>query len=101
MLFSAELPVLFSFVQVSVYLGTLEKSQENIKKISVPEASEDPKGGHRAARRVPGAAQPLAAPPALLAGSHTPGDLTWPLFIPPSRKPRKRGLFSNLRRGAA
>ena len=43
-LFSAELPVLFYFVQVSGYLGTLEKSQKNILKISVPEASARPKG---------------------------------------------------------
>jgi len=37
-------------VQVSGYLGTLEKSQKIILKISVPEASVRPKGGHRAAR---------------------------------------------------
>ena len=62
--------MLFSFVQVSGYLGTLEKSQKYILKISVLESSVGPKGGHRAARRVPGAAQLLAAPPALLGGSH-------------------------------
>src|ERR1044071_9100210 len=42
-----------------------------------------PKGGHRAARRVPGAVQPLAAPPALLAGSHTPWCPTLaPIYSP-------------------
>src|ERR1044071_1662673 len=54
MRFSAELPVLFSFVWVSGYLGTLEKSQKIILKISIPEASARPKGGHRAARGQPG-----------------------------------------------
>src|SRR4051812_49483127 len=49
-MFSAELPVLFSFVQVFGYLGTLEKSQKIILKNSIPEASTMPKGGHRAAR---------------------------------------------------
>src|ERR1041384_1812739 len=100
-LFSAELPVLFSFVQVSGYLGTLEKSQKiyikNQRSGSFPQS----KGGHRAARRVPGAAQPLAAPLALLAWSHVPRCPTLALFILPTQKPQNRSRFSNLRRGAA
>src|SRR3954447_16964766 len=75
MLFSVELPVLFSFVQVSGYLGTLEKSQKNIKNQrsgSFRRSKGGPQGSQGAARRVPGAAQLLAAPPALLGGSHTP-----------------------------
>ena len=36
-------------MQVSGYLGTLEKSQKIILKINVPEASARPKRGHRAA----------------------------------------------------
>src|SRR3954471_15059947 len=105
MLFSEELPVLFSFGQVSGYLGTLEKSQKYIYKISVPEASTRPKGGHRAARGQPGGclARPSSWPrhlPSWL-GPTPPGDLPWALFIPPSRKPRNRSRFSNLRRGAA
>src|SRR4051812_37932509 len=93
-LFSAELPVLFYFVQVSGYLGTLEKSQKIILKISVSEASVGPKGDHRAARRVPGAAQPLAAPPALLGGSHTPWCPRWtPIYSPVEETPKEKSLF--------
>src|ERR1043165_6037560 len=101
MLFSAELPVLFSFVQVSGYLGKLEKSQKIILIISIPEASSVPKGGHRAPRRVHGAAQPLAAPGTLLGGSHTPWCPNFALFLPPARKLQNRSPISDLRRGAA
>ena len=58
-------------------------------------------GSQGASRRVPGAAQPLAAPPALLGGSHTPGALDGPLFILPSRKLQNRSHFFDLRRGFA
>src|ERR1044072_704416 len=93
-LFSAELPVLFSFVQVSGYLGTLEKSQKNILKISVPEASIRPKGGRRAARRVLGEPQLLAAPPTLLGGSHTHWCPTMtPIYSPIEETLKEKSLF--------
>src|SRR3954471_20141101 len=60
-----------------------------------------PQGSQGAARRVPGAAQLLVAPPALLGGSHAPWCPTLALFILPSRKPRDRSRFFNLRRVAA
>src|ERR1041385_527930 len=68
---------------------------------SFHQAKGGPQGSQGVARRVPGAAQLLAVPPALLGGSHTPWCPTLALFIPPSRKPRNRSRFSNLRRGAA
>ena len=96
---------MFSFVQVSGYLGMLEKSQKIILKISVPEASARPKGGHRAARGQPGGclARPSPWPRHLPSwvGPTPPGDLPWPLFILPSRKRRNRSRFFDLRRGAA
>src|SRR3954471_10536758 len=105
MLFSEELPVLFSFGQVSGYLGTLEKSQKIILKISVPEASARPKGGHRAARGQPGGclARPSSWPRHLPSwvGPTPPGALDGPLFILPSRIRRNISRFSHLRRGAA
>src|SRR4051794_34382992 len=104
-LFSTELPVLFSFVQVSGYLGTLEKSQKiyikNQRSRSFRESKGEPQGSQGAARRVPGAAQPLVAPPTLLAGPHTPWCPTLALFIIPTQKPQNRSRFANLRRGAA
>src|ERR1043165_518495 len=102
MLFSAELPVLFYFVQVFGYLGTLEKSQKIILKISIPEASAGPKGGHRPARGQPGGclARPTPWPRHLPSwvGPTPPGALHWPLFILPSRKRRNRSRFFDLRR---
>ena len=104
-LFSAELPVLFSFAQVSGYLGTLEKSQKkyikNQRSGSFRQSKRGPQGSQGAARRVPGAAQPLAAPPVLLAWSHVPRCPTLALFILPTQKPQNRSRFSNLHRGAA
>ena len=41
---------MFYFVQVSRYLGTLEKSQKIKYKISIPKGSRRPEEGHRAAR---------------------------------------------------
>src|ERR1041384_1158328 len=97
--------VLFSFVQVSGYLGTLEKSQKIILKISVPEASTRPKGSHRAARGQPGGclARPSPWPRHLPSwvGPTPPGALDGPLFILPSRKRRNRSRFFDLRRGVA
>src|SRR4051812_36253511 len=104
-LFSAELPLLFSFVQVSRYLGTLEKSQKIILKISVTEASTisrgGPQGSQGAPRRVPGADKPLVAPGTLLGGSHTPWCPTFALYFPPARKFQNISPISDLRRGAA
>src|ERR1043165_1138020 len=85
MLFSAELLVLFSFVQVFGYLGTLEKSQKFILKISVPEASARPKRGHRAARGQPGGclARPSSWPRHLPSwvGPTPPGSLRCPYLF--------------------
>src|ERR1041384_3085337 len=97
--------MLFYFVQVSGYLGTLEKSQKIILKISLPEASTRQEGGHRAARGQPGGclARPTPWPRHLPSwvGPTPPGDLPWPLFILPSRKRRTRSRFFDLRCGAA
>src|SRR3954471_9078388 len=62
-----------------------------------------PQGSQGAPRRVHGAAQPLAAPGTLLAGSHTPWCPNFALFFPPplARKPQNRSPISDLRRGAA
>src|SRR3954465_13261441 len=102
-MFSAELPVLFSFLQVSGYLGTLEKSPKYILKISVPEASAGPKGDHRAARGQQGGRLarpsfwPRQLPPRV--GPTPPGALHGSPFILPARKRRNRSCFSHLRRG--
>ena len=82
---------MFSFVQVSGYLGTLEKSQKIILKISVPEASARPKGGHRAARGQPGGclARPSPWPRHLPSwvGPTPPGALLWPYLFSRRRNP--------------
>src|SRR3954470_19962529 len=81
------------------YAGKIPKNYiKNQRSGSFREAKGGPQGSQGAARRVPGATQPLAAPPALLGGSHT---LLWPQFILPSRKLRNRSHFFDLRRGAA
>src|SRR3954470_17099807 len=78
------------------YAGKIPKI---IFKISVPEAFVGPKGGHRAARRVAGAAQLLAAPPALLGGSHTPWCPTWTLIYSPVEETSKQeSLFPSTSR---
>src|SRR4051812_3227178 len=54
------------------------------------------KGGHRAARRVPGVAQLLAAPLALLGGSHTPRCPTLaPIYYPDVETPEQKSLFQS------
>src|SRR3954464_196630 len=53
-----------------------------------------PHGIQGAARRVPGAAQLLAAPPALLGGSHTPWCPTWtPIYSPVEETSKQESLF--------
>src|ERR1041385_3419235 len=84
------------------YAGKIHKNQiKNKRSQSFDDSKGGPQGSQGAPRRVWGAAQPLAAPPALLGGSHTPWCPTLALFIPSVRKLRNRSLFSNLRRGAA
>src|SRR4051812_15482397 len=80
--------MLFYCVQVSGYLGALEKSRKNILKISAPEASTRLKWGHRAARGVPGAL--LARPPLGRAGG-PPGMVPHPLvpYLAPCFNPRR------------
>src|SRR3954471_20364408 len=97
MLFSEELPVLFSFGQVSGYLGTLEKSQKYIYKISVPEASTRPKGGHKAARGQPGGC--LARPSSWSrhlpswVGPTPPSALLWPYLFARRGNPETEVAF--------
>src|SRR4051812_22341117 len=55
-----------------------------------------PKGSQGAARRVPGAAHLLAAPPALLDGSHTPWCPTSaPIYSPDEETPEHKSLFQS------
>ena len=84
------------------YAGKIPKNYiKNQHSGSFRRTKEGPQGSQGAARRVPGAAQPLAAPPALLAGSHTPWCPTLALFILPTQKPQNRSRFFDLRRGVA
>ena len=89
--------MLFSFVQVSGYLGTLEKSPKIILKISIPEASAVPKGGHREARRQPGGclARPSPWPrhlPSWVGPTH-PGALLWPYLFSRRGNPKTGVTF--------
>src|SRR3954468_8563925 len=99
-MFSAELPVLFYFVQVSGYLGTLEKSQKYILS-TFRKLPQDQRG----ATGKPGGclARPTSWPHHLPSwvDPAPPGALDGPLFILPSRKRRNKSRFSHLRRGAA
>src|ERR1043165_9149696 len=53
-----------------------------------------PQGSQGPARRVPGVAQPLAAPPALLGGSHTPWCPRWTsIYSPVEEIPKEKSLF--------
>src|ERR1043165_9375608 len=53
-----------------------------------------PQGSQGAARRVLGTAQLLAAPPALLGGSHTPWCPTWtPIYSPVEETSKQESLF--------
>src|SRR4051812_14227667 len=73
------------------------KFPKNIKKISVPEASRGPKGGHRAARGHPEGSMagpsswPRGAPSWV--GPTPPGALLSPYFYPPRGNPRTEVQF--------
>src|SRR3954470_14750192 len=89
---------MFPFVQVSGYLGMLEKSQKIILKISVPKASTVPKGGHRAARGHPEGCMARPSPwprhtPSWV-GPTPPGALPSPYFYPPRGNSRTEVTFS-------
>src|ERR1041385_8862411 len=72
------------------YAEKIHKNQiKNQHSRSFNDAKGGPQGSLGAPRRVCGAAQPLAAPPALLGGSHTPWCPTLSLFIPSMRKLQK------------
>src|SRR3954467_5416765 len=66
------------------YAGKIPRKYiKNQRSGSFRESKGGPQGIQGAARRVPGAAQPLAAPPALLARSHTPWCPTLaPIYSP-------------------
>src|ERR1041385_7115053 len=66
------------------YAGKIPKIYiKNQRSGSFHQAKGGPQGSQGAARRVPGAAQLLAAPPALLGGSHTPWCPTLaPIYSP-------------------
>src|ERR1041385_7554269 len=84
------------------YAGKIPKKYiKNEHSGSFRKSKGGPQGSQGATRRVPGAAQPLAAPPALLAWSHVPRCPTLALFILLTQKPQNRSRFSNLHRGAA
>src|SRR3954463_6240484 len=84
------------------YAGKIHKNQiKNQCSRSFDDTKGGPQSSQGAPRRVCGAAHPLAAPPALLGGSHTPWCPTLALFIPPTWKLQNRSCFSDLRRGAA
>src|ERR1043165_8676255 len=83
------------------YAGKIPKIYiKNQRSGSFRKSKGGPQGSQGAARRVPGAAQPLAAPPALLAWPHIPWCPTLALFILRRKNPRNRSRFSNLHRGA-
>src|ERR1044071_5782194 len=70
------------------YAGKIPKIYiKNQRSESFRKSKGGPQGSQGAVRRVPGAAQPLAAPLALLAGSHVPRCPTLALFILPTQKP--------------
>src|ERR1043165_6891250 len=53
-----------------------------------------PQGSQGAAKRVPGAAQLLAAPPALLGGAHTPWCPTWTsIYYPIEETSKEESIF--------
>src|SRR4051812_35523331 len=78
------------------YTGKIPKKKhiKNQRSGSFCRSKGGPQGSQGAARRVPGAAQLLAAPPALLGGSHIPRCPTLALFILSTRNPRTKVAFS-------
>ena len=90
--------MLFSSVQVFGYLGTLKKIPKiyikNQRSGSFRRSKGGPQGSQEAARMVPGAAQLLATPPALLGGSHTPWCPTLaPIYSPVEETSKQKSLF--------
>src|ERR1041384_1320300 len=77
------------------YAGKIPKKYiKNQRSGSFHQAKGGPQGSQGAARRVPGAAQLLAAPPALLGGSHTPWCPTLtPIYSPVEETPKNKSLF--------
>src|ERR1041385_9374520 len=95
--------LLFFVFQVFPIIKVPNKSRKNYIKNqrsgSFRESKGGPQGSQGAARRVPGAAQPLPAPPALLAGSHTPRCPTLaPIYSPDAETPEKKSLFQSTSR---
>ena len=97
--------MLFSFVQVFGYFGTLEKIPKkyikNQRSGSFHQAKGGPQGSQGAAKRVPGAASPWPCHLPSWVGPTPPGALHRPLFIFPLRKRRNKSRFFDLRRGIA
>ena len=103
-MFSADLPVWFYCVQVYGFLGASENSRKIHRKSThykVPCARSGARGGSKGPQAPCWRPPPLAAPGGLLVGSHTPGALPGPLFLPVARKFQNRNSFSDLHRGAA
>ena len=96
-MFLAELPVLFFFCAGFWIFRYAGKIQKNILKISVPEASAEPKGGHRAARGQPGGclARPSSWPRHLPSWVDPipPGALLWPYLFPHRGNPETEVAF--------
>src|ERR1043165_709283 len=82
------------------YAGKIPKIYiKNQRSGSFHQAKGGPQGSQGAARRVPGAAQLLAAPPALLGGSHTPWFPTLaPIYSPVEETPNQKSLFRSTSR---
>src|ERR1041384_1207404 len=77
------------------YAGKIPKNYiKNQRSGSFRGTKGGPQGSQGAARRVLGAAQPLAAPPALLGGSYTPWCPTWtPIYSPIEETSKQESLF--------
>ena len=101
-LFSAELPVWFSYVQEYGSLGVpknFHKNRENPRTRRDPSLEDGPEGGHEAPRRPGGTACPLAAP-----GGHPGGPyLLWcptlaPIYSPVEETPKQKSLSQSTSR---
>ena len=77
------------------YAGKIPKNyMKNQHSGSFHQAKGGPQGSQGATRRVPGAAQLLAVPPALLGGSHTPWWPTLaPIYSPVEETSKQESLF--------
>src|SRR3954467_7689857 len=98
-MFSAELPVLFSFVQVSGYLGTLEKSQKkNIKNQhfgSFRKSKGGPQGSQEGSWRGPAPGR-ATCPPGLV--PRPPVPYFCPIYSPDAETPKQKSLFQSTSR---